>query len=89
MSPNQEFLIRRARVILSGDVSDHLYVYIQPDFASTPNSAVDRIEFAQIRDWYGDVYIDKEKVNRLRIGQSKRRKPGQVLLMRKTGRCGM
>ncbi len=71
VSPNQEFLIRRARVILFGDVSEHLYVYIQPDFASTPNGSVDRVQFAQIRDWYGDVYIDKEKVHRLRIGQSK------------------
>lgn len=30
------FLIRRMRLIISGDVSEHLYVYIQPDFASTP-----------------------------------------------------
>ena len=71
IAPDQEFLIRRARVILFGDVSEHLYVYFQPDFASTPNGSVDRIEFAQIRDWYGDVYIDKEKVHRFRVGQSK------------------
>jgi len=68
---DQGFLIRRARVIISGDVSDHLYVYLQPDFASTPNSAVDQIQFTQIRDWYGDVYLDECKVNRLRFGQSK------------------
>jgi hypothetical protein len=71
IGPDQEFLIRRARLILYGDVSDHLYVYFQPDFASTPNAAVDGIEFAQIRDWYGDVYADKDKVHRFRIGQSK------------------
>ena len=71
IAPDQEFLIRRARVILFGDVSEHLYIYFQPDFASTPNGSVDRIEFAQIRDWYGDVYIDKEKVHRFRVGQSK------------------
>lgn len=71
IGPDQEFLIRRARVILYGDVSDHLYVYFQPDFASTPNAAVDGIEFAQIRDWYGDVYLDKDKVHRFRVGQSK------------------
>ena len=67
---NQSFFIRRARLILSGDVSDHLYVYIQPDFASGIGS-VDSINFAQIRDWYGDLYIDTEKVYRVRVGQSK------------------
>ncbi len=71
IAPDQEFLIRRARLILFGDVSDHLYLYFQPDFASTPNAAVDGIQFAQIRDWYGDVYLDKDKIHRLRVGQSK------------------
>lgn len=68
---NQSFLIRRARLIFSGDVSDHLYVYLQPDFATTPSGSTDSNQFAQIRDWYGDLYIDKEKVHRVRIGQSK------------------
>ncbi len=68
---NEEFLIRRARVILFGDVSDHLYVYIQPDFASTPNGSTDAIYFTQIRDCYGDIYLDTEKEFRLRVGQSK------------------
>jgi hypothetical protein len=69
---NQNFLIRRARVIISGDVSDHLYVYLQPDFASSVSgSAADVTYFTQIRDWYGDVYFDTEKVFRLRMGQSK------------------
>jgi hypothetical protein len=68
---DQGFIIRRARIIISGDVSDHLYVYLQPDFASTPNGASDQIQFTQIRDWYGDVYLDQYKVNRLRLGQSK------------------
>lgn len=68
---NQNFLIRRARVIISGDVSDHMYVYLQPDFASTTPGSTDANQFAQIRDWYGDLYIDTEKVYRVRIGQSK------------------
>ena len=67
---NQTFLIRRARVIISGDVSDHLYVYLQPDFASGVGSP-DSIQFAQIRDWYGDLYIDESKEFRVRVGQSK------------------
>lgn len=68
---DQSFLIRRARVILSGDVSDSLYVYIQPDFASSIPGVNDSIHFTQLRDCYGDVYLDEDKVNRLRIGLSK------------------
>lgn len=68
---DQNFLIRRARVIISGDVSDHLYVYLQPDFASGVPGSPDANQFAQIRDWYGDCYLDKEKVFRFRVGQSK------------------
>lgn len=71
ISERQEFFIRRARLIFFGDISDHLSLYLQPDFASTPNGSVDQIQFAQIRDFYGDVHLDKEKVHRFRIGQSK------------------
>lgn len=68
---NQEFLIRRARLILQGDMSDHLSIYLQPDFASNVPGSTDSNQFAQIRDFYGDVNLDKTKINRLRIGQSK------------------
>ena len=68
---NESFLIRRARLILSGNVSDHLYIYFQPDFAVTPPGSTDANHFMQLRDWYGDIYVDKEKVHRFRVGQSK------------------
>lgn len=68
---NQSFIIRRARVIISGDVSEHLYVYLQPDFASSVPGSPDANQFCQIRDWYGDVYLDSNKVFRIRVGQSK------------------
>ena len=68
---NQSFIIRRARVIISGDASEHLYVYLQPDFASSVPGSPDANQFCQIRDWYGDVYLDTEKVWRIRVGQSK------------------
>jgi hypothetical protein len=71
VGPNQEFLIRRARVIISGDVSEHMYVYLQPDFAASVPGSPDANQFTQIRDWYGDLYIDTDKVHRVRIGQSK------------------
>jgi Phosphate-selective porin O and P len=71
VSSRQEFFIRRARLIFFGDIGEHLYLYVQPDLASTPNASVDQIQFAQIRDCYADVYMDKGKVHRLRVGQSK------------------
>ena len=68
---NQGFLIRRARLILAGDVSEHMYVYIQPDLAVTPPGSSDGTNFAQIRDLYADLYFDTSKVYRVRLGQSK------------------
>ncbi len=67
----QNFLIRRARLIFAGDISEHLYVYLQPDFASSVPGVADANQFAQIRDWYGDVYLTTDKVHRIRAGQSK------------------
>jgi phosphate-selective porin len=60
--------IRRARVILSGDIGDHLSLYLQPDFSST---AGDTGNVAQLRDAYGDIAFDADKEFRLRVGQSK------------------
>jgi hypothetical protein len=66
----ENFTIRRARMILYGDVSDHLYLYWQQDFAVTlPGSS--NTFFGQLRDLYADVYIDKTKVHRIRVGLSK------------------
>jgi hypothetical protein len=66
---DKNFLIRRARLIIFGDYGDHLSYYIQPDFASTAGTGNNN--FAQLRDAYGDVYIDKTRVHRVRVGQSK------------------
>jgi Phosphate-selective porin O and P len=63
------FFIRRARLILFGQISKNVYVYFQPDFASSPSS--DRLHFAQIRDAYFDIGLDNDNVFRVRIGQSK------------------
>jgi phosphate-selective porin len=64
------FRIRRARIIFSGQVGDHLGFYIQPDFASSAGSGGSN-NVAQLRDAYGDIFIDKRKVHRIRVGQSK------------------
>jgi hypothetical protein len=71
IADNQSFFIRRARIILSGDVSDHMYVYVQPDFAASVPGSPDSNYYTQLRDCYCDIYFDSEKVQRLRIGQSK------------------
>lgn len=68
---DQEFFIRRARLTFYGDISDHLYIYAQPEFVANPDGAVDNIHFAQLRDWYGDIHLDKTKVHRIRAGLSK------------------
>lgn len=65
------FSIRRARFILSGDVSEHLSLYAQPDFGNIPASGSTSTFFGQLRDLYGDIHIDKEKEHRFRVGLSK------------------
>lgn len=67
---NNSFLLRRARFIFSGDVNDHLYVYIQPDFAGAVSGA-SQGNYLQIRDFYGDIAFDAAKEFRIRAGQSK------------------
>jgi hypothetical protein len=63
------FFFRRIRVILFGQIHKRVYVYIQPDFASSPASGANN--FAQIRDAYFDVGLDSKNQFRLRFGQSK------------------
>lgn len=62
------FALRRARLIIQGDVHEHVFVYLQPDFASTIG---EQLHVAILRDWYADVSLDKKKEFRFRVGQSK------------------
>ena len=95
LGPRQNFLIRRMRLIFSGDITDHLYLYVQPDLASSPPNSFSPAPtvvslasqgfynqqvgtygnaagyFAQLRDAYADISIDKDKEFRFRVGQSK------------------
>jgi len=72
VGPFNEFFIRRCRLIFSGDLSDRLYFYIQPDFSGgVPGAQDGAINFTQLRDCYGDVYLTENKVNRVRVGLSK------------------
>jgi hypothetical protein len=65
---NGGFFIRRGRLVVSGDVSDRLSIYIQPDFAT---DAAGSQYYLQLRDAYFDVYLDGSKSHRLRMGLSK------------------
>ncbi|WP_348823827.1 porin [Flavobacterium aestuarii] len=66
---NNGFFIRRARLVFSGYALPNVFVYIQPDFASSPSTGVNN--FAQLRDAYADISFDKKREYRVRIGQSK------------------
>ncbi|MFM9945294.1 MAG: porin [Bacteroidia bacterium] len=66
---NGGFFIRRMRIIFYGNVSERVYIYIQPDFASSPSSGSNH--FGQLRDAYFDLSLDKKKEFRFRVGQSK------------------
>ena len=56
------FFIRRARLVFSGDITDHLKLYMQTEFAGGNVS---------VRDMYGDIFFDKKKEFRIRPGLSK------------------
>lgn len=62
------FLMRRGRVILSGDVHDHLFLYAQTDFSASLSTGDVAL---QMRDLYGDISLDADKEFRIRVGQSK------------------
>jgi hypothetical protein len=66
---NNGFFIRRARLVISGQIHPNVFVYIQPDFASSPIKGVNN--FAQLRDAYADISFDKKREYRIRLGQSK------------------
>jgi len=76
---NTGFAFRRVRMIFSGDVTDWLSFYIQPEFAgSVPGTTGDQSNnFVQLRDAYADIFMPvpflffAEKELRIRVGQSK------------------
>ncbi len=66
---NNGFFLRRARLVLSGQPHERLFIYLQPDFASSINDTTGG--FVQIRDWYADIFLTENKEWRIRAGQSK------------------
>lgn len=65
---NGGVFVRRARIIFQGQVHPRVFVYLQPDFASSVGNASNVF---QLRDWYVDLGIDNKNEYRVRLGQSK------------------
>jgi hypothetical protein len=57
------------RIILFGQLSKRVYLYVQPDFASS--TSTNALNYGQLRDAYFDLGLDDNNEFRFRIGQSK------------------
>ncbi|MGA6828422.1 porin [Nitrospira sp. NS4] len=68
ISGNNEFFLRRARVIISGQPHERVFVYIQPEFAGLVNGVE---QVATLRDFYSDLFLTENKEWRIRAGLSK------------------
>ena len=71
---NKGFLVRRARIIISGDLHERVSLYFQTDFGQgtgATGTTLNNQNFAQIRDLYADVFLTKDKEWRIRAGISK------------------
>jgi hypothetical protein len=68
ISGNNEFFLRRARVIISGQPHERVFVYIQPEFAGLVNGVE---QVAVLRDFYSDLFLTENKEWRIRAGLSK------------------
>ena len=74
INENGNFSIRRARLVVQGDISDRVSLYLQGDLAtavSSQSGSEPRQHFFQMRDAYADVFLDKAKTLKVRFGQSK------------------
>ena len=65
---NNEFFVRRARLIVSGQPHDRVFVYLQAEFAGLVNNQENT---TVLRDAYADIFLTENKEWRIRPGQSK------------------
>ncbi len=76
---NQDLLLRRARLVVSGDITDYLYFYLQGDLsaniagntAPSTSDSTSQGNYFQMRDYYADVFFDKPHEYRIRAGMTK------------------
>jgi len=65
---NNEFFLRRGRVIVSGQPHERVFIYVQPEFASLLAGTEQTVT---LRDWYADLFLTENKEWRIRAGLSK------------------
>ena len=63
--------MRRARLIVSGQPHDRVFVYLQGEFAGVVNNTDNTEGTAILRDAYADIFLTENKEWRIRAGQSK------------------
>ena len=71
---NKGFLVRRGRIVISGDLHERVSLYMQTEFAQAAGNTTSNSNnqhFAQIRDLYADVFLTQDKEWRIRGGISK------------------
>ena len=71
---DNNFSFRRMRLVIQGDLNEHVSLYFQPDFAAAVSnqSVGERREgTVSLRDMYADVFPFEDKSFRVRLGQSK------------------
>jgi len=82
---NDEFFLRRARLIISGQPHERIFIYSQTEFATVTGTntqqgtnPVSGSNFAggpnntpEIRDMFADLYLTESKEWRIRVGQTK------------------
>lgn len=64
---NGGFFLRRARLAISAQVNDRVFVSIRPDFASEVGG---RENALVLRHYYAHIYLDSARTIRARVGQS-------------------
>jgi hypothetical protein len=65
---NNEFFVRRARLVISGQPHERVFFYFQPSF----EGLIGAVEQAGVvRDLYADLYLTQNKEWRIRAGLSK------------------
>ena len=65
---NNEFFMRRTRLIVSGQPHDRVFVYLQGEFAGLVNNEEGT---TVLRDAYADLFLTENKTWRIRAGLSK------------------
>lgn len=63
--------LRRARFTLSGDITNRIYIFIQPEFFSNIGTTSGTQSVLQARNFYTDISLDPAREFRVRLGLQK------------------